>query len=1397
MATINSVTNGGEYHFDDPNAWSGGVVPGKGDVAVIQHTFTRINSGSGYHFWNGVKDKIVVDSVSNLGFEATSGSFFTYTYPGCHRVQITYDSTGSNQFNNVRISSSYTNSKGESPTWTDGVSGSFVGIIRNDAPVFSSPTTIFVSASATWHVNRVKLHDQGNLIVKDNAHLALDSDSQDAYIEVEDGCVKILGNVTCSLSGSTERNSGLIQHDDVDYGVVLISGSSDLRTRTTVASASAAGVGKIIVPDASGFGQYDWISIYHDSKDDHRLNISPDGNNTVEYYSYGSSPSTSSPNPRPSSSVYPQHFRGKFRDNNESLQIVSASGNTLVVSKLYAREGEVVETNSFSRDKFLREKGVVKNFSGNRTLITVRSGHNTFREGDKIAAENGVVATVLKVRDKLLPYKNIDFATDNDPLSHFIIDPFIGSGSNHQYAVTSNLVTGSFGLSIGTGSNNSFGVDYGTSDSKYRRIFLKDTKFRDVKVTISASQFGGPQGTSYDGDRMAGVQIQQCPYLRTRAREFYSGPDDSPGPFIGIYSDDVYFGKEPGDYLQVDTDNSPFSGTPQRTHPSTMTIDSKRLSTSYTWNGHLLANTFHNGHAGSITLNLRGFDTTIRSMVVQEYVQELLLDTTQAIPVGTEIYETGTIVPHTTDQKIVKTAYGIKDIRGYKNLLAVYAQHEEANDPDALASGSIPCYFSNEGNTELHQNSSTTDSRSSVSRMFYQDNDYDRYFRTQNSGDREFVLNLGEQTIFDAVSINGRYFSSHNSRTATLNGFGVEVSDDGHNFTVVRTAANDTRKPRGQAGVRMFKFDTAASGSFLKIKVNGGSASSNNYITYLGLHHFNGRGDTIELYNASGLEVGNTIAIVKSKADYGSEYAYVNYGNWRTNAKAGSETDANYVGGFDHNYKITAIDGNVITLNKTIEAQTIAEDDLIVKLDRSITVKSDNFIPFGPYYSNNNDSIMRYEYYNTAFMNMGNSSRELLRLYSYAQTANAEFTNCVFNHMEYASNYSNDGGKVFNNNVYINFNTLSQRGSRRYSNTCTHGNIYYGYYYLSRSMIGLQMHNTGNIIHTTRYYIGHYHGGPEQPSNIGHNIIRNNYYVFGDYMELDPADVGYMQYITKDLEYYDNVVAMHGAQGYFRDIGMFQNHHKSKRRIESSRLYPPVFLNPINTYNHTNINTKRQSTGNDGQYSLALIQGDGMETQFRPMIRIGAGRSAYILKENTKDEFEFITEHHNRNAQPIFIAKFNVFTRQNIRINVSFDKYNDKGFVYNQRSSDSSTPRIMVVGPDGRTIGPAEKIEHNEFPYQTFTFEKFITNADPGSYIVVVNQFSYMYAGIMMHYKNPFCQIKGTNPSGMQIVMNGFFNHLLFNNPDLVTENGGLDVGTEPIVDNPAKTTIRFRKIRF
>ena len=1360
MATINSVTNGGQFHFNDPTAWSGGSVPGKGDSAVIAHTFTLINSGSGYHYWSGVKRRIVVDSTT--GFASTSGSFYTYTYPGTHKIQVMYDSLDSNEFFYCRISSSYANGKGESPTWEAGYSGSFVGILRNDTPVFTEPTTIYVSSSAEWHVDHIRVHDQGRLIIKDNAHLALDSSTRDSYIGAEDGDIQIIGNVTCSLTGSTERNSGLIQHDDIQWSNVLVSGSSDLRARTEVKTAAAAGAGKILVNDESGFGVGDFISIYHESKDNYKLQISPDANNTVEYYSYGSNPSSHHQSNHPigtlhtQSNVYPNNAHIQTKDNNEVMQVVKTATDTLYVKKMYAREGKVVATNSLSRQAYLRTRGFAKSFSGNRVILEINSGHNTFREGDTIVTDTGVVATILKIKDKLRTYKDIDFATDNDPLQHFIIDPFIGSGSNIDYRATSHLITGSYGLSIGVG-NDSYGDAFGTSTSRYRRIFLKDTKMRDVKVTISGSQFGGPEDSAYSDTRMVGVQIQQCPYLRTRVMPFYGMPDDSPGP---------------------------------------MTVDSLRTDTSYHWNGHHIGNTVHNGHSGGITLSLRGYDSTIRSMKVEEYVQEVLLDTTAAIPVGTTIYETGTEVAHTTEQKVVKLAYSIKDIRGYENLLAVYANHYTYNDSNALASGSIPTFFSNEGDKIYHQTSTTTDARSRIGAMFYHDNDDDLVFRTKNSGDREFVLNLGEPTTFDALTINGRYFNSYRSRTATLNGFGIEVSNDGVSYSVVREQANDTRKPRGQAGIRMFTF-TEVTARFLKIKLNGGSASANNYISHLGLYHFNGRGSTIELNDASHLEVGNTISIMQSSPGIGEEYAYANYGEWRTAAKAGTESDANYVGGFDHNYKITAINGNVITLNKNIESQTVRPDDIVVKLDRSIMVKSDNYIPFGPYYSSNNDSNFRFEYYNAAFMNMGGNTRERMYLYSHSQTGNCELSNCVFNYMEQASMYSNDGGKVDLNNVYNNMNTWYQRGSRKYSTTITHGNLINVYYIIPRVMIGLGMTFTGNLCFSTRYILLHYHSGPEQPSNNGTNIFRNNYFRFNDYYEKDATDVGALAYNSQDYAYFDNVINLGQGQGYMRDIGMHQDVMKSKHRNESANIWPPIYLSPIRTNNHTNFNTKRQSTGNDGQYTANLIPGDCMETGYEPTLRIGAGRSTYRRKPGTKEEFQFIAEHHNRNAQPVFACKFHVFETQPVRVNTSFDYYMDKGIVYNDRSADEHFMRIMVVDPDGRTIGPAETISPSEFPYTTHTFEKFIPAAKPGPYLVVINQFSYLYAGVMMYYKNTSCQIKGSKPSAIQVLMNGFYNHQLMMDKSKIDPGGGLTIGTEAFIDNPTRTTVKFRSIRF
>ena len=68
----------------------------------------------------------------------------------------------------------------------------------------------------------------------------------------------------------------------------------------------------------------------------------------------------------------------------------------------------------------------------------------------------------------------------------------------------------------------------------------------------------------------------------------------------------------------------------------------------------------------------------------------------------------------------------------------------------------------------------------------------------------------------------------------------------------------------------------------------------------------------------------------------------------------------------------------------------------------------------------------------------------------------------------------------------------------------------------------------------------------------------------------------------------------------------------------------------------------------------------------------------------------------------------------------------------------------------------------------------------------------------MMYYKNTSCQIKGAKPSAIQVLMNGFFNHqLLLDKSKIDPSGGGLSIGTDAFIDNPSRTTVKFRSIRF
>ena len=533
MATIISVTDGGKYHWNDPTAWVGGVVPtGSGDIAYIRHTFTQINSSSGYPYWEGVRDKIVVDSGTN--FADTSGSFFTWVYPSMFKAQITYDSKSGNNLQNCRISSSYS-------TWTNEKSGSFdVGFIMNDTPVFTDPTTIYLSGSSKWHIGKVYVEDQGQFIMKDNAHLQLDSTSVDAAVFVRDGVFEALHNVTASLAGTTERNSSFVSHDAYDWGSVKVSGSSDYRQRTTVTGDTTAGGGTITVANSDGFGVGDFISVYHEDNHDVHWNMGyVNSSYPADYFRYETT-----------GSIYSKE--GKFlkrkddsiRDENETLQVTGTGSNQIHVKKMFGKEGTVIDSTLFSKERYQREKGI-SNFTGTKTSITVRNEHNSFKEGDKLSI-NGNTHSILRIKDKLIPYKYVDFTNGGSLEPDFIFDRFQGSGSAVDHNNTIDVVSGSFGLTM-SGSN------VGTSNSKTKRFYLKDTRLRDLRVTLVGSQIRH-YDNNHSSERWIAAFCHAELYSRDRIdrENFYAMHNYGRDTYNGAYYDDHMCGNYAWGYTQFD-----------------------------------------------------------------------------------------------------------------------------------------------------------------------------------------------------------------------------------------------------------------------------------------------------------------------------------------------------------------------------------------------------------------------------------------------------------------------------------------------------------------------------------------------------------------------------------------------------------------------------------------------------------------------------------------------------------------------------------------------------------------------------------------------------------------------------------------------------------------------------
>lgn len=1387
MATITSVTDGGSYHWNDTAAWQGGVVPtGSGDIAQIRHTFTLINSGSGYPYWEGVRNHITVDSTS--GFASTSGSFYSWLTPGMTRVQILYDSISGNNFQFCTISQSY------SP-WTGGragitESGSYVGFIEHDAPVFTKPTQIYLSGSSEWHIGRIIVQDQAEFIIKDDASLRLDSTTYDSYIECEDAVVEILDRVTCSLAGTTERNSSLFHSDTLNFGSIKVSGSSDLRTRTSVNGDHVESIGTLNVDNSSDFEIGDFISVY--TEDDTEVVMTKDANYDypAEYYRYHSS-----------GSIFPTAKRaikrrdGKILNENETFEVLGKANGKLYVGSMFEAEGTVFATNQKSRDEFLRDLGNVKNFTGNKTEIRVRSEHNSFKEGEFITTEAGLSARILKVKDILVPYKTVNFANGDSLHDNFYIDEFMGSGSSGQYKLNSSLdmVSGSFGLTIS-------GSTYGTNNWR-KNFLLKNTRLRDYRLTISASM-RRPHDNDYNSDRDVVAIGRRDPHQVHRDRDHYGGHGYDRYIFTGIRGDDLRCGNYPWGYNQSDTDNinneARVTGVNSSTVAGGFTLmqDCLRERETHYFNGVESATTLKDSVAGGVGFHLRRENSIVHSMIVDEYVQQLVLDTSTAIPVGTKIRKGASAVKHYDGQKVVKIATKVKDRRGYAPLLGEYYYTGSTgtgypNMPDVA----IPHIFDNNGDKTLYVTSDTTDRRNCFMFLFNKHNRDDAYFRIASDSAQSYVtLNLGKSLTFDAFSI-GFYYDTGGGTTA--NDIRIDISNDGTNFTTVRSAAGDTRRSYIRSAIRYFDLDSAQTARFVRLYISGTSQSGNNYLNHFNLHRFNGRGKSIEVCNASDLNVGDFIYFSNPRVESYSDYVVYRNSGGRSRAQAGTDTETNSIGGVYNYFTITAKSGNVITVNKDFP-KPMWEDTFVTKLNRSITVKSETFVPFGLHYGSSVDEQRSYEFRNVATLHCGGNSRERNYWYIRPDAGQLLLDNCSFNFIEPAEMYNPSAAMNWRNCLTIGQSRQETFTAAYETSDCiVHGNIRDGGDYTRiYPAPGQTQILSGNILLGNRYNWFEQHSGQDR-GGLGKVIVRQNFFRAHDYVAMY-FGYNHSETLMDNFEFSNNKISNPNQSGIY--LRMFpesrQRGQHTRQPFNNIMEYYPKVAQTLNGYNARTLSNIQpyEAVGRDNHrlqvfYDNPAVHGKSYMTD--------DGRVMIMPNEQNPNIFELFTIHNNRNAARLFTSNFKVYTDQEIRVQVKMTFVNDIGTVLDNRSTAHSEQIMLIFDDQHRSVPGTREVVPFRSSMGEYTYDKTFTVPAGNYQVIFLCRRDGHYNMKHMDFSKMSCQITGATPTDIHISHNGFNEYLQL--VDRTKAIGGHQTieGQEAIKNQPTKNVVRFRKIRF
>ena len=1476
MATIRSVFAPGQtFNVLDPNAWVGGVVPGPNDIAQIGENgdfYTRINmQGSPYNIndaelshlkpWTGSIAEIRVDDNNvvwngTYEFPDTNGSFLVYLNRNYSElrcpIKIDYVSkslANDDFFYTCSVDYSYNNwvhkDRAIANLNPEGFNQETVGIIQDDSYVFPLETKFELTGSDTWHVGQIETLERCHLTIKGNSTLLLDGTTvnpnaiynyQDSYRNV----IRIIENATVELTGSVQRASNLFYfYNRDDYQRIQISGS-DTCPHTLLSESVSSGSSTITMVDPTNFGVGSIVSIDSPVQMEYVNSLASQSMNPYGRYFDYSLDSGSSAGP----GYYGLTRITSSMENDEVVRVISQSApNEFLVVKLFGKEGEIIQDfGTFDYNTFVETFNVTPEvFSGNKRAVLVRSLHNNFQKGEILAVSRSLVAECLYADYYLTSSQHIDFTTGDTLEDNLIYSPYVYSGSfvdttfkagtyyNEYYRWENNLLygprTGSSGevtSSVYLRTDNDY-IYNNNSPQTRAQVMVSGSYFKEGEVTVTFDYNRNLTG-SYD----TGANLELNIGYSQGAYAAYKGTSRIRGifqPCKKMFAASNYISVlcngQVGDGYESNIGTNEVLG---ENNPSSFEykISHKKGRTEFYVNGVLVTTQFGESSLAPIMLGLYRY-VNLYTIDIKDYHQLVLLDTDEAVNVGDEILEGARLeYDHFEGQRVRTNANSIKDIRGHRNLLYDWWDKKGQTKLMPYQHG----YVSNRSNkydyNNLYSGDRLVGGELIPNNIGPGANSPGDYFDTSIT--QTIVWDLMTEVEFDSLSF--RYYNDYAYDYNQMNELQIEISNDIENWTTVWGPSPDGRYTSRIAQRRYFDFPSGSTTArFIRLSLNGSTRSAGDSIFDLGIYHFNGQGNTFELYDASMFTVGDQIvfANLKDGGFRGQQEQQYDWLSWQLvpGVTSGTTTNDDVCGGLELKYTITAINGNIITVDRRIANTDIGKDTLVYKWNQgSVNFKGNykNLLYFRN--SNFDQTTNNYEVVNANFDYILGSFNWL----SGNRNLYTSLENCSFN--DVGNGASIQSGKSVKNNIYLgNSSFYSSHPTYGVSDSVAFNNVVMGgpsqlypYFYpnLTRNLIisyNISLNGGANAW---------YAQGANYEQNVTSKITYKHNYLDYRYEPIwnQPFQSSYPS--TKNSVIIKDNYTSRGNMGYYTTA----MYNRIQNAYPSSIIYSNLNIESFKNYrilsNGGEIHPYYLDNGlttHYGRDSNVLRYYPNDITTGQPLIRLGGYNFPSLLYKESANRYGIIntvsgTSPGTQSIPNLYVSRFKIEKEQDINIQLDFEYFITLLKLYDRSNDTTNFNRGYGYGGDLNWTG-VKVILYNDSgafilnkdnltslvntPYsynKTFTLE-------PGNYSFGIHYYTSVREGHKIFEHSPISyNILSTDPNNLVVLENNFSAYKMLEsraygtqqiitNPNLGPSTVGRAANSLPV------GTLKIRKLRL